>query len=353
MRDPRLDAAQVLNANREAIACRVMERHYELDPAYARSLSSDQRAKCLQDVRYHLTYLASALATGSPGVFVSYTAWARDLLEPLGVRMADVERNMRILWEVVASQLPESSRMCLDDYIGPAISALSGLREPLPSEMPETDPLHPIAKRYLEALITAQRMIARDVIAQAVADSVPIPDLYLGVFAPVQREIGRLWQLGRITVAQEHYATAVTQLIIGGLYDKVFAGEREDKTIVVTCAGGELHELPARMVSDFFEMSGWNSHYLGASTPTPAVLSFIAEHRPHVLGISATMGFHLGAVADLIAAVRHSDAISSTKIIVGVYPFIRDRSLCEVMDADGCAPDGPGAVMLAETLIRA
>lgn len=353
MDDPRLMAVQVLNEHSDAIAQKVMERHYELDPAYAASLTPAQRARCLQDVRYHLMYLANALATSSPGLFVSYAAWARDLLRALGVRMEDVARNMRILETVVADSLPEESRSHLADYFAPAIAALSEPREDIPSELSEADPLYPVARRYLDALLTTRRNEAADIIADAVAGGAPVSDLYLHVFAPVQREIGRLWQLGRISVAQEHYCTAATQLIIGRLYDQVFAGERSDKTMVATCVSGELHELPARMVSDFFEMAGWNSHYLGANTPTPAILRFIADRRPHVVGISATMAFNLSSVSDLIAALRQSDATPTPKIIVGGYPFTRDPGLFAAVGADGCAPDGPQAVMLADALVGA
>ncbi|HEY5309978.1 MAG TPA: cobalamin B12-binding domain-containing protein, partial [Casimicrobiaceae bacterium] len=50
---------------------------------------------------------------------------------------------------------------------------------------------------------------------------------------------------------------------------------------------GDLHELGARMVADFFEMEGWDSYYTGANTPTGGVVQAIVERRPDVLAISA------------------------------------------------------------------
>ena len=64
------------------------------------------------------------------------------------------------------------------------------------------------------------------------------------------REVGRLWQMNRLSVAQEHYVTAATQLIMSQLYPLVFRTARRDRRIVAACVGGELHELGVRMVAD-------------------------------------------------------------------------------------------------------
>ena len=92
----------------------------------------------------------------------------------------------------------------------------------------------------------------------------PLKDIYLNVFQETQKETGRLWQLSKITVAQEHFITAATQLIMAQLYTYLFTSEKKNKTIIVSCVQGELHEIGARMVADLFEMDGWNSYYFGA-----------------------------------------------------------------------------------------
>ena len=46
--------------------------------------------------------------------------------------------------------------------------------------------------------------------------------------------------------------------------------ERCGRCVVVTCVGGELHELGARMVGDFFDMAGWDTYFCGADTPHEA-----------------------------------------------------------------------------------
>jgi len=175
--------------------------------------------------------------------------------------------------------------------------------------------------------------------------NVSIQDLYLHVFQVTQREIGRLWQLSMISVAKEHYCTAATQLIMGQLYPFIFKGNLSDKKVIVSCAQGELHELGARMVADFFELDGWDSHFLGANTPSASILDTIREIQPKVLALSATMTFHVQELAQLIRRVKTLPSVP--KILVGGYPFNLSTTLWQKVGADGYAADASLAVMAA------
>jgi methylmalonyl-CoA mutase cobalamin-binding domain/chain len=174
--------------------------------------------------------------------------------------------------------------------------------------------------------------------------------VYLNVFQPVQYEIGRLWQLNQISVAQEHYATAVTQLVMSQLYPRIFSTERSGRTLVATCVGDELHEIGVRMVADFFEMAGWDTFYLGANTPAPSVVRSVIERQADVLAVSATITLHVSAVAELIASVRDSEA-SDVRVLVGGYPFNQVPDLWRQVGGDGYAADAEAAIDVAEALV--
>jgi methanogenic corrinoid protein MtbC1 len=104
------------------------------------------------------------------------------------------------------------------------------------------------------------------------------------------------------------------------------------------------------MVSDFFEMAGFDTWYLGASTPTDAVAQALAERQPDVFAVSATMSDQLPAVRELVRAARACTDRRRTRILVGGYPFNRAPDLWRRMDADGSAADAAEAVNLAQRL---
>lgn len=62
---------------------------------------------CLQDIRYHLAYLAEALSLQSPALFEEYVKWVKKLLSSLGIPDEDMRINLRCMREILASELPE------------------------------------------------------------------------------------------------------------------------------------------------------------------------------------------------------------------------------------------------------
>lgn len=226
----------------------------------------------------------------------------------------------------------------------------------LPSHSPHfIEAPHPyadLAQSYLSHLLQGQRHTASQLILNAVKNGVGVKEIYLQVFQRTQYEIGRLWQINQITVAQEHYCTAATQLIMSQLYPYIFATEKTGQVLVATCVGGELHEIGMRMVSDFFEMAGWDTFYLGANTPASSILSELKQRRASVLAISATMTFHLSATTRLIQAVRADSELTAVKIIVGGYCFNIEPTLWQQVGADGYALDAQQAIEVADKLIN-
>jgi len=222
-----------------------------------------------------------------------------------------------------------------------------------PSFLDPDRPLGPLSREYLDALLGGERGRASQLVLDSVEDGVPVRDIYMEVFQRTQWEVGRLWELNRITVAEEHYCTAATQLIMSHLYPHVFAGDRERGTLVAAAVSGDLHELGIRMVADFFEMDGFDTFFLGANTPAPGIVELVERRNADVLALSATLTAHVGDVAEVIEAMRAAGGERSPIILVGGHPFNVDPGLWQKVGADGHAPGADRAVPLAEALLAA
>lgn len=211
-------------------------------------------------------------------------------------------------------------------------------------------PLAPLAQQFLEAILRGERQRASRMILDAVNAGVSVKEIYLHVFQRSQQEVGRLWQRERISVAQEHYCTAATQLIMSQLYPYIFATEKNGRTLVAACVPGELHEIGMRMVSDFFELEGWDSYYLGANMPEADLISTLKERKAELLALSATLTDNVGVAARLIAAVRAADIGHPVRILVGGRPFTEVPDLWQRIGADGSGQDAEEALQAAERL---
>lgn len=341
---------QILDSQRALLAEAVTARQYEAQPELAARYGEQGRAKCLQDANYHLSYLADSVSASSPALFSDYIAWAKVMLSARGVPATDLSRNISIMREVVREKLPSELAPVIDEYFEAGLNKLPSVPTHPTTLLEGAGPHTALATRFLKLLLNGERHVASRLILDAVDSGVPVKDIYLHVFQPSQRELGRLWQLNEISVAQEHYSTAATQLIMAQLYPRIFRTERNGRKIVATSIGGDLHEIGVRIIADFFEMEGWDTYYLGANSPTAAIVQAITDRRADLLAVSATMTFHVRAVQDLIATVRESVRSNKVKVLVGGYPFNLEPELWKRVGADAYAADASEAVAVASRL---
>lgn len=344
-------ASQAIRNQRRMLSEAVVTRQYELQPEIWQPYGNIGWEKSVRDVEYHLSYLSEAMAASAPSLFADYVAWLKVLFAGLNFPDQVLATTLQCIRDALQEMLPEELKAIADEYIETGLRQLPQAPSVLPSFISQDAPLADLATEYLNALLRGERYVASRLILDAVDQGVSIKDIYLYVFQPSQHEIGRLWQMNQVSVAQEHYCTAATQLIMSQLYPHIFSTERIGRRLVATCVGDELHEIGIRMVADFFEMEGWDTYYLGANTPMESIVRTVVEHDVDILGVSATMTFHVSAVADLIANVRTSEASKDVKILVGGYPFNVTPNLWQLVGADGHARDAQQAVAVANQLV--
>ena len=114
----------------------------------------------------------------------------------------------------------------------------------------------------------------------------------------------------------------------------------------------DLHEIGVRMISDFFEMEGWDTFYLGASTPVETILETVRSRRPDVVAISVTMPYHVSEAARLIAMIRAAELQPAPHVLVGGRAFVDDDGLWRDIGADATAQDASLAVAIASELVE-
>lgn len=191
-----------------------------------------------------------------------------------------------------------------------------------------------VAARYLEALLAGDRDAAvRTALDEGIARGLSVPDLYLGVIQPAQHRIGELWQENRVTVAHEHVATAISQLVMALAYPALPRQPANGKRTLVACVDDELHDLGARMVADFFEMAGFDVRYLGANLPADSLVGMVREESPDLTILSVTMAFHLDAAREAIRRLREAGG-DRLRVGLGGQAFAWDRGLPARLDAD-------------------
>jgi methylmalonyl-CoA mutase cobalamin-binding domain/chain len=328
----------------------IFDRIFQKLPDFKKNYTNEQKLKSYQDIKYHLDYLVQAIRYSKPTLFNEYIRWVKSILLSRNISIESLIITFEMTMEVLNEKFPKESDL-INTYLDNAIDIIQTPDETDFSYIQESNPLKKTALTYLDYILDGKKYEANDLIFKAVSDGTEIKEIYLNVFQPVQQEIGRLWEENKISVAQEHYCTAVTQLIISRLYSNIFATERIGKTLIATCIGGELHELGIRMVADFFEMEGWETYYLGANTPIESIIKYIIRNNADLLAVSATMMIHIPIVEEMIQQIQKTDA-RDVKIMVGGYPFNIVPDLWKYIGADGFSPDADTAIKTASKILE-
>jgi methanogenic corrinoid protein MtbC1 len=175
--------------------------------------------------------------------------------------------------------------------------------------------LDELRDRYLRAQLAGDRREAvRLVVEDGLGRGARVLDLQAQVIQAAQHEIGRLWQQNRVTIAQEHMASAISQLSLAALFERATPARPLGKKLVLACVEGELHDLPARMVADFLELEGFDVRYLGADVPHDDLIALVGAERPDLIGLSVTMSFNVPSLRTAVARVRQ---VTERPIFIG------------------------------------
>ena len=172
----------------------------------------------------------------------------------------------------------------------------------------------------MKALIAGDRQRCREIFASWLAAGVDLRPLYQEVIQGSLYEVGELWQRGRVSVATEHLATAITESLLNLVYPRLFSQPRVGRSAVVTCTANEYHQIGGKMVADIFELNGWRGYFLGANTPVRDLLNLIQEKRPDVVALSVTIYYGLDSLLNTAAEIRTQ--FPTVPILVGGQAFL-------------------------------
>lgn len=185
------------------------------------------------------------------------------------------------------------------------------------------------------------------VVEGALAGGAEPAALYVDVLAPVLRDIGQRWSESRLTITDEHRATAAARRLVGRLGPRFSRVGRPRAAVLLGGAAGDHHELPLTMLTDILRGSGYAVADLGPNTP---VASFVdaAERTP-----SAAIGISIAtdaAVREARATVKALRAAGRHEPILVGGPAVT-AAVAARIGADGWAADGRMALTQLTGLI--
>jgi len=196
---------------------------------------------------------------------------------------------------------------------------------------------------YTNGLLQGDKEKCISIVEKLITEKTDIKDIYVDLLQRSLYHVGKMWEQGQLSIADEHMGTEITKCLMNKYADKITANKKVGKTALITCVDKEFHEIGARMAADVFELNGWNTYFLGASTPTKEIVKFIEIKKPDVVGLSFNFYMNLLRLLEVIDHIRKN--YPDQKIIIGgqginpekenllsKYPDIRHFSTVKELD---------------------
>ncbi|WP_437825243.1 cobalamin B12-binding domain-containing protein [Sorangium sp. So ce1153] len=200
------------------------------------------------------------------------------------------------------------------------------------------------ARLFTAALLTGNYVAARSVLHAALGDG--LGHIYERIVVPALEEVGILWYENRITVADEHLASAVAQTAVASLYPLIrwpAGGPRA----VVGCADPELHTFGARMLADVLALDGWQTTFMGGRISTLGGLADLRLREMRLIAVSITLEAHMPSAQALIHRVR--EQAPGAKVLAGGRAVAALPDAAQLLGADAVVASLSTAVRLART----
>ena len=140
------------------------------------------------------------------------------------------------------------------------------------------------ADRLYSALVAGDETRARQRMDR-LAGGVAVLDLCERVIAPAQRRVGEDWAAGRVSIAEEHRASAICERLIA-IYARQAPG-RPRGTVVVATPPNERHGLPALMAAACLREDRWIVHHIAVDLPFDEVTRLARKVGADLLVLSS------------------------------------------------------------------
>ncbi|MET7683978.1 B12-binding domain-containing protein [Streptomyces sp. NPDC005423] len=202
------------------------------------------------------------------------------------------------------------------------------------------DRLRQSAAELWDAVSAGDEHSATGAVLRALEDGADPESVLLDVIAPVQGQVGLEWAANRLSVAQEHAATAINERVVAAL--ALHPAARTDPSrgrITVACVDGEWHALPARLLAEVLKLRGWQVDYLGAQVPSAHLITHLLLTDADAVALSSSIATRLPTAH---AAITACQAVG-VPVLVGGAAFGPGGRYARLLGADAWAPDARAA----------
>lgn len=331
----------------ESVTARFYQQHSSLYAQFGES----GRTACREDLGYHLEFLRPVLEFGLCEPMVQYLRWLAAVLAARGLPSEHLTLSLDWLAEFFAGYMEASDAARITTALRAIKSAFLAKSEAVPTIYLRMPSAWPDCEDFEDAVLNGDRRRAEAVIERNLAQGRSFIDTELHIIQPALYRVGLAWQANKVSIAQEHLATAIAQsVMVQGLL-KSEPGPCNGQKALLACVEGNQHAVGLQMVADAYQFAHWDVCYLGANVPTTALIHHVGVSKPALLGPSVSFPHQLRVVKDIMARLNNAFGTERPLVIIGGLAINNFPDLADKLGADTWSPDAAAAVTAGGQLV--
>ncbi len=312
-------------------------------------------ARPIDDVEVRLLHLAESVAFDRPELLQRAVDWYKVAFHHRDVAPEYLDASLEAIAAVLQRELPPAAAAVAVRHVEHARRGLPAASVDLPTFLSLTAPHGELAAKFLLAVLEGRGDDAVLMVRNAIGSGLDVPTLHDHVLTPVQREIGRMWLMAEVPIADEHYGSTLVDRVLWSVQDLLPRPAENAPTVLTMGVGGNMHDFGLRIVAQRLQLAGFRVHHLGSNMPL-CDLEWALQERPvDMIAISATMILQLSTLAATIADVRRLERLQGRTrrmpILVGGEIFGHVHGLAASVGADAAAGDADSAIQAARALL--
>lgn len=199
------------------------------------------------------------------------------------------------------------------------------------------------------AVIAGKRKDVQQIVTALLAAGTSPVAVLEGALIPAMAVVGERFKNNEIFVPEMLVSARAMKEGMKLLETKlVEAGIKPKFKALIGTVEGDLHDIGKNLVATMWKGAGFEVVDLGVNVSASKFVEAAAEHRPHLVGLSALLTTTMPAMRDTVAALRAA-GLGSLKILIGGAPIT--QGYADEIGADGYARDAASAVDTAKLVL--
>lgn len=163
---------------------------------------------------------------------------------------------------------------------------------------------------------------ARHVAIAHVRNGKNVIEFYHEYIVKLLIDIGEMWQIGQMTVAEEHFISNEMLKLIHILSPFNQTHKTNGHNVLLMSLNEELHLIALRIIEEVFKSEGWTTYNIGNNVPWHDITTMIRDKSIDYLALSITTHININTINAFIDFIKSNVDVT---IIAGGQAFENDN----------------------------